>query len=96
MPIKKIRDLSAGFGLHVEPCRHPDHYLPGHLYLSPGEYEHTCSGCGAVNRFVVERPILGAQGFVAQSRAAATVAATMKKLHPASTLTWAESAVDDD
>jgi hypothetical protein len=34
-------------------CRHPNHKPPSMIVLSPGTYEHTCPGCGAVSTFAV-------------------------------------------
>ena len=44
--LKKVRDYSKA-------CLHPEHEPPKHIVLSPGEYEHTCPGCGEIKRFVV-------------------------------------------
>jgi len=48
MPTRKIKDFSR-----KAICRHPDHNPPMHVVLEPGIYEHTCSGCGATQVFVV-------------------------------------------
>lgn len=34
-------------------CKHPEHNVPAHLYLKPGRYKHTCSGCGKETIFTV-------------------------------------------
>lgn len=58
MPIKKIS--SDPDMKRVEPCRHPDHNVPSHIYLTPGTYEHTCPGCG--KRTVFTDGVMHAQG----------------------------------
>ncbi len=35
-------------------CNHPSHQIPNMIYLSPGMYEHTCSGCNETKSFVVQ------------------------------------------
>jgi hypothetical protein len=42
---KKIKDF--------KPCLHPMHNPPSLMVFSPGEYEHTCPGCGNTIRFSV-------------------------------------------
>lgn len=44
--IKRIGDA-------FKPCLHPEHKVPDNMYLEPGEYEHTCPGCGKVTRLTI-------------------------------------------
>lgn len=48
MTLIKVRDFPPSYY-----CQHPAHNPPTMMVLSPGEYEHTCPGCGAVSRFMV-------------------------------------------
>lgn len=54
MPTKKIGDLPA-------PCRHADHEPSRHVVLEDGIYEHTCTSCGEISRFEVNRPKMMAE-----------------------------------
>lgn len=59
MPTKQIRglhekDKPVSWTKQLEkPCVHPEHNPPGNMVFPPGEYEHTCPGCGKVVRFRV-------------------------------------------
>ena len=52
--IEKKRTIDIGVvgigvdkGIKDEPCIHPGHQPPTHLYIPPGEtYEHECPACG--------------------------------------------------
>lgn len=48
---RKIADLTGNY------CRHPEHNPPSHMVFPDGVYEHECPACGAVQRFVVSKPI---------------------------------------
>ena len=48
MGLRKIKDIPPA-------CRHPEHNPPTHIVLEPGEYEHTCPGCGEKIKFIVQR-----------------------------------------
>jgi len=41
-----------------KPCYHPDHSPASHIVREPGEYKHTCPGCGRVVFFEVRGHIL--------------------------------------
>ena len=36
-----------------DTCTHPEHNSPTMIVLQPGEYEHTCPGCGKKDHFSV-------------------------------------------
>jgi hypothetical protein len=42
---KKVRDFKV--------CLNPGHNPPMHMHYEPGEYEHTCPGCGHITKFSV-------------------------------------------
>lgn len=46
---------------YEEPCYHPEHNVPGGIYLESGVYEYTCPSCGRVTQFTVNRPTCGPQ-----------------------------------
>jgi len=48
MPLKKIDTWPE-----KKICRNPEHNPPGHICLEPGTYEHTCPGCGNVQKLIV-------------------------------------------
>lgn len=44
--LRKIKDVE-------QPCLHPEHNPPMHIYLAAGAYEYTCPSCGKVTTFTV-------------------------------------------
>lgn len=52
MPTIKIKDFDS-----QDYCGHPEHDPPTMIVFEPGEYEHTCPGCGKKQRFIV--PMIG-------------------------------------
>ena len=52
MPTRKIRDIDPR-DKRFNPCRDPEHNLPGMRVFEPGDYEHECPSCGRVIRFSV-------------------------------------------
>lgn len=44
--LRKIKDAE-------QPCLHPEHNPPMHIYLTAGTYEYTCPCCGKVTTFTV-------------------------------------------
>ena len=39
-------------------CADPEHNPPGYIVLENGRYKHTCPGCGHVQVFTVNNPVL--------------------------------------
>ncbi len=52
--LERIKDYSV----KKSECTDSEHSPPGHIVLENGRYEHTCPGCGHVQEFIVNRPVL--------------------------------------
>lgn len=51
MSTKKIKDFTLDKICKI--CKYPEHNPPGFQVFTPGMYEHTCPGCGAITNFTV-------------------------------------------
>jgi hypothetical protein len=47
--IRKLDDLEW----KLEPCKHPEHNIPGYISMPAGTYEYECPLCGAKQIFHV-------------------------------------------
>ena len=55
MPTKKISDPFKCVLPQMKECRSFDHNPPSMQVFEPGTYEHTCSQCGKVSFFIVDK-----------------------------------------
>ena len=53
MPLERLPGPPIQWTLPMKPCWHPEHNPPSLIALEPGNYRHTCPGCGREVTFMV-------------------------------------------